>query len=149
MSKPTLSDLPRRYHDQAIAQLHAAPKPRTIHREQVEPIKPAKKKRKPSYDAAEATRYFDAHVDANTFAEFQFHPERKWRFDFAWPYCKVALEVQGGIWINGGHSRGSGIKRDMEKENAAVCLGWRVAKCVPADLYKAETLAMIREALAV
>lgn len=28
--------------------------------------------------------------------EHRFHPTRRWRFDFAWPDEKVALEVEGG-----------------------------------------------------
>lgn len=33
--------------------------------------------------------------------EFRFHPKRMWRFDFAWPAQKVALEFQGGTFGRG------------------------------------------------
>jgi len=49
-----------------------------------------------------------------------------WRFDFAWPDHKVAVEVQGGIWSGGKHARGSGLVKDYEKANAAALLGWRL-----------------------
>ena len=30
--------------------------------------------------------------------EFRFFPERKWRFDYAVPRRKLAIEIEGGIW---------------------------------------------------
>lgn len=29
--------------------------------------------------------------------EYRFHPTRKWRFDFAIPHIKVAIEIEGGL----------------------------------------------------
>jgi very-short-patch-repair endonuclease len=63
--------------------------------------------------------------------EFRFHPKRRWRFDFAWPIWKVAVEVDGGIYSRGRHVRGSGFERDAEKRNAAVLAGWRVLHFTP------------------
>jgi len=60
--------------------------------------------------------------------EFKFHPDRKWRFDFAWPEEKIAIEVEGGLFSQGRHTRGRGYIGDMQKYNAAVCLGWRVLR---------------------
>jgi very-short-patch-repair endonuclease len=79
--------------------------------------------------------------------EFKFHPVRKFRFDFAWPKYRVALEVQGGIWIAGGHSRGAGVVKDMEKENHACQLGWRVLKVQPKELCMLETVDMIKRTI--
>ena len=64
-------------------------------------------------------------------AEYRFHPKRKWRFDFCWPDHKVALEQEGGVWVRGRHSRGTGMVKDMEKYNEATALGWRVIRCTP------------------
>jgi very-short-patch-repair endonuclease len=58
--------------------------------------------------------------------EYQFHPTRKWRFDFANPTHMIAVEVNGGQWGKSGHSSGLGLQRDAEKSNAALALGWRV-----------------------
>ena len=80
--------------------------------------------------------------------EWRFHPVRRWRFDLAWPSYKLALEVEGGVWTGGRHSRGKGMVADMAKYNTATLMGWRVLRCVPADLCIAQTVEMLREALA-
>jgi very-short-patch-repair endonuclease len=61
-------------------------------------------------------------------AEHRFHPTRRWRFDFASPARMLAIEIDGGIWTAGRHSRGAGIEGDMEKLNQAAILGWRVLR---------------------
>jgi hypothetical protein len=53
--------------------------------------------------------------------EYRFHPERGWRFDFAWPSLKVAVEIQG---LGGGHQSISGLRRDAEKFRAGLLDGW-------------------------
>lgn len=64
--------------------------------------------------------------------EYRFHlpppgeVQRKWRFDLAYPNLKIAVEVEGGIWIAGRHTRGAGYKSDCEKYNTAVEQGWKV-----------------------
>lgn len=54
--------------------------------------------------------------------EFQFHETRKWRFDWAYPERKIAVEVSGGQWqAHGGrHSRDG----DRDKRNYAAADGW-------------------------
>lgn len=91
--------------------------------------------------------------------EQTFHPTRKWRFDWAWPEQRVALEVEGasfgtgpacpscGQRKQGAHTRGRHFRSDMEKYNAAALLGWRVLRCTPEDLYAPATLHLLRRAL--
>lgn len=67
-------------------------------------------------------------------AEHRFHDKRMWRFDYAWPAQKIALEVEGGIWTQGRHTRGKGVLADMLKYNAAAVLGWRLLRCTPDQL---------------
>jgi very-short-patch-repair endonuclease len=58
--------------------------------------------------------------------EFRFHSTRRWRFDFAIPSRYIAIEIEGGVWSGGRHTRGSGYLADIEKYNEAARLGWRV-----------------------
>lgn len=60
--------------------------------------------------------------------EHRFHPTRRWRFDFAWPEKKLAIECEGGIWTGGAHARGAHFNSDTEKYNEATLLGWRVLR---------------------
>jgi hypothetical protein len=46
------------------------------------------------------------------------------RADFAWSPARVALEIQGGTWVKGGHSSGAGIERDAIKALLAQADGW-------------------------
>ncbi|RJO64185.1 MAG: hypothetical protein C4540_04710 [Candidatus Omnitrophota bacterium] len=60
--------------------------------------------------------------------EYHFHPERKWRFDFAYPDKKIAIECEGAVWTRGRHTRGAGFIGDCQKYNAAQLLGWKVLR---------------------
>ena len=60
--------------------------------------------------------------------EFKFHPDRKWRADFHIVGHMLLVEVEGGIWSGGRHTRAKGYIGDMEKYNAAVGLGYRVLR---------------------
>ena len=79
--------------------------------------------------------------------EHKFHPVRRWRFDLAWVEQKVALEVQGGIWTNGRHSRGAALLKEWEKLNTAAGNGWRMLYCQPKDLCTSEMADAIRSAI--
>lgn len=58
-------------------------------------------------------------------AQYKFDAKRKWKADFAWPEHCVLVEIHGGEWVRGRHTRGSGVNNDCEKQNAAVLAGWR------------------------
>lgn len=75
--------------------------------------------------------------------EYKFHNTRKWRFDYAIPKYKLAIEIEGGTWNYGRHNRASGILKDYEKYNAATMLGWRLLKFIPSQLTKKETYDLI------
>lgn len=94
--------------------------------------------------------YFEACglPEAVTEHHFAKHIDRNWRFDFAFLSERVAVEVEGGLWIGGGHSRPSGVKKDMEKYNAAAVLGWRLLRFEPRHLCILETVNTIKECIA-
>lgn len=106
--------------------------------------------------------------------EFRFHPTRKWRFDYAWPLFKVALEIEGGahgrliiigsgierrggkdlgitsgtrIRVGGRHQSGPGFEADITKYNAAAVAGWAVLRGTTRQVRDGETLADVRAAL--
>lgn len=56
---------------------------------------------------------------------------RKFKFDYALPRIKVAIEIEGGIYSGRAHGSVTGILRDMEKYNLAAMLGWRVIRIEP------------------
>lgn len=64
-------------------------------------------------------------------AEHQFCDGRKWRFDFACLDIATAIEIDGGVWTGGRHSRGTGQVADMEKLNTAQLFGWIVLRYTP------------------
>lgn len=68
--------------------------------------------------------------------EYVFAAPRKFRADYAWPEQKILLEVDGGVWTGGRHTRGGGFLSDHEKGNLAAMLGWRVFKTTPSDFNK-------------
>jgi len=66
---------------------------------------------------------------------------RRWRFDFAWPDRKIALEIEGAVFgrtettidgrtvrVGGRHNTGAGLQADAFKYNRAAMLGWLVVR---------------------
>lgn len=79
--------------------------------------------------------------------EYRFHPTRRWRFDFAWPDRRVAVEVEGGVWVGGRHVQGTGFEKDCEKYSEAASLGWRVLRVTPRHIRQGRALEWIGKAL--
>lgn len=93
--------------------------------------------------------------------EHQFDAERRWKFDFAWPAQKVAVEIEGDtrgravichacgarvksvgtagklgreLRLGGRHTRATGFQSDCEKYNTATSLGWSILRFTSEDL---------------
>ena len=77
--------------------------------------------------------------------EYRFHSVRKWRFDYAFPSLKVAVEVDGGIWTGGRHNMPVGYINDMEKLNTAASMGWLVLRITTDDRFHIKSLNLIKE----
>ena len=60
--------------------------------------------------------------------EYRFAPPRRFRADFAYPEKMLLIEVEGGVWTRGRHTRGSGYSADVEKYNLATINGWRLLR---------------------
>ena len=100
------------------------------------------------------TAWIKEHRLPEPVCEHQFNPDRKFRFDYAWPGDMIALEVEGGIYggsaangrrYKGAHSSISGMLRDIEKYNLAACNGWRVLRVPPDQLFSQTTFNMLAD----
>ena len=86
--------------------------------------------------------------------EYRFAPPRRWRADFLiWhPERSVLgclIEIDGGGYVAGRHSRGAGMEKDAEKQSAAAILGYRVIRVTPAQVNDGRALRWIRQALGI
>lgn len=79
--------------------------------------------------------------------EYQGIPGRKFRYDLAWPAKKLALEVQGGVFSGGRHTRGIGYTADCEKLNLTVLNGWRMLWVTPAHIRDGKAIRWVEQAL--
>ena len=79
-------------------------------------------------------------------AEHRFHPKRKWRFDHAYVPQKIAVEIEGGAFINGRHVRGAGFIGDMRKYREAELLGWMVLRVTPQEFRNGTAAELVRRA---
>ena len=79
--------------------------------------------------------------------ELTFHNSRKWRFDYAMPQYKVAVEIDGAVWKIGRHNRPEGYINDMEKLNTAASMGWLVLRFTTDDRLKDSTLRLIKDTI--
>lgn len=78
---------------------------------------------------SKAEEVFAFHLQAAGYdflRQYQFVPTRKWRADFVIPKHHILIEIEGGVFVGGRHTRGSGYTKDIEKYNAATLAGWRV-----------------------
>lgn len=66
--------------------------------------------------------------DVELDTEYRFHEDRRWRFDFADQFSRTAIELEGGVWSQGRHTRGQGFIDDCQKYNEAVMRGWAVIR---------------------
>lgn len=97
--------------------------------------------------------------------EYRFAPPRRWRADFLISNTHVSLdshgdpvhieddrilvEIDGGAFVGGRHSRGTGVESDAEKQSAAAILGYRVIRATPAQVDDGRALSWIRQALGI
>lgn len=74
---------------------------------------------------------------------------KDWRFDFAWIELKLAVEVEGGGWVSGRHTRGAGFLGDLMKYDAAQRMDWTVYRCAPEMVKNGMAISTIQRLLAV
>lgn len=71
--------------------------------------------------------------------QFDFHGARRWRFDFAAPAIKVAVEVEGAAhrirerWMAG-----------LERQRYEAAFGWKVFRFTPNQIREGRAIAFVR-----
>lgn len=100
-----------------------------------------------------AEQLTQAGIDFIREAAFAERIGRKWRADF-WILGRepqrqsdLLVEVDGGGYIRGRHSTGTGIEGDCEKQSAAAILGFRVLRVTPKQVEDGRALAWVKQAL--
>lgn len=79
--------------------------------------------------------------------QFRFCATRRWHADFAYPSAMLLIEVDGGSWNGGRHTRGAGFENDCEKLSHAAMLGWRVIRVTGKQIESGEAVRWIAQAL--
>lgn len=72
---------------------------------------------------------------------------KDWRFDFAFPDLKIAVEVEGGIFLKkkSRHTTGTGYQGDCEKYNNATLLGWQILRFTSQHVKSGQALGMVEK----
>lgn len=70
---------------------------------------------------------------------------RRFRFDYAWPHLKLAVEYEG-IFTRGpgGHTSIPGVSRDIEKYQMAQLKGWTICR-VTAAMGESDLIDILRQ----
>lgn len=80
--------------------------------------------------------------------EVRFHPVRKWRADLLWRQPRpLIVEVEGGVFIQGRHSRGAGLEADAEKYAEAMMAGFPVLRVTPRQVKSGQAVRWIEALL--
>jgi hypothetical protein len=72
---------------------------------------------------------------------------RKWRWDLAWVDAKLAVEINGGGWVNGRHNRASSLEAEYEKLSHGATMGWKVILVTYGMLDRGELWPLLERAL--
>ncbi len=107
-------------------------------RKRSRPIKATPAMRQQFYQNAVSWAVTGAGIGSPVLKEYKFHPKRRWKFDFALPNLKLAIEIEGAVWTHGRHTRGKGYIADMEKYTMASMMDWRVIRLTPDQLIKGD-----------
>ena len=83
--------------------------------------------------------------------EYRGIPGRMFRFDLAWVNKMIAVEIEGGIWMetktgrSKGHAHPVRFLSDIEKYNLAACHGWSVYRFTPGQVRDLSAVAFLVE----
>jgi hypothetical protein len=72
---------------------------------------------------------------------------KDWKFDFAWPEIHFAVEVEGGAWVGGRHTRGAGFEEDLLKYHHAQAIGFSIYRCSRPLIQSGQAVLLVRRML--
>lgn len=80
----------------------------------------------------------------------QFKPlvDRRYRCDFAFPDHNLLVEVDGGGFVSGRHTRGKGFEADCERRNLLTLAGYRTLHVTGKHIDSGEAIGWLEKALA-
>ena len=115
-------------------------------------VSPSGRRRSPSTDGAGLELAMLRQIRAMGLAEpetqYRFATGRHWRADFAWPYHRLLVEVDGGVWVGGRHVQPLGYIADRRRDCEAVCSDWSVLRVTREMIEDGTAVEFIRRALA-
>lgn len=79
--------------------------------------------------------------------EFKFAEHRRWRADFLILGTRILVEVEGGTWSGGRHTRGKGYEQDCEKYSWAAAHGWTVLRFTTGQVNSGDAVKVVLEAI--
>lgn len=71
-------------------------------------------------------------------------PQRRFRVDYLFREARLVVEKNGQIWKKGGHSSGTGLLRDYEKNNLLTLAGYRVLTFTPQQLDSGDCMELLK-----
>ena len=90
--------------------------------------------------------------------EYRFAPPRRWRADYFFAnavsnigtssvikYMPLAVEIEGGAFSGGRHTRGAGFLADMSKYNHMSIMGISLLRFTPTQVEKGEAALMVKK----
>lgn len=72
--------------------------------------------------------------------DYKFLESRKFKVDFCLPRYMIAIECEGGVYINGRHNNAIGYIRDAEKYNLLTLEGWSLLRFTTKDFKDPESI---------
>jgi very-short-patch-repair endonuclease len=79
--------------------------------------------------------------------QYKFMEGRKFAIDFAWVDKKLAIEIEGGTWINGGHNRGKIFESNCEKYNELAKRGWTLFRFTTGMVTSGQAIMFVQDFL--
>jgi hypothetical protein len=79
--------------------------------------------------------------------EYKFYRDRKWRADYVVSRgadTPALIEIEGGAWTRGRHTRGNGFIEDLSKYNHASALGYKLFRFTPDQVRSGEAKEFIK-----